>query len=144
MKVTIRQPIKRPAAEVFEYLADASNNPKWQKGMVACTWEGDGPIAVGSRYRQEAQMMGKPIVSLFEVTALEPGRSVSIATIESTFPIQVTRSVEETPDGCVAQADVSGEPGGCFALLGPLMGPMLRSAVTKDYKRLASLLESEG
>lgn len=144
MQVTIRQAIKRPAAEVFEYLADASNNPTWQKGMVSCTWEGDGPIAVGSRYRQEAGFLGKSILSRFEVTDFEPGIRVSIATIESTFPIQVTRSVEPTDDGCVAQAQVSGEPSGCLKLMGPLMGPMLRNSVSKDYKRLAALLEARG
>jgi len=142
MRVTVRQAIARPPEEVFEYLADASNNPSWQSGMVACTWEGDGPIALGSRYRQQAKMMGRPIVSLFEVTAFEAGRSISIATIESSFPIQVTRGVEPTADGCIAEAIVSGEPSGCFALLGPLMKPMLRGSVTRDYKRLGILMES--
>ncbi len=141
IEVTIRQKIERPADEVFAFLADASNNPRWQKGMVACTWEEDA-IGVGAHYRQEARFLGRPIVSRFVVTAYEPGRSISIETVESTFPIQVTRSVEPDGDGCVAQAVVSGEPAGVFKLFGPLMKPMLEGSVTKDYARLASLLEA--
>ncbi len=142
VRVVIRQPIGRPADEVFEFLADSTNNPTWQKGMTSCRWQGDGPIGLGSRYEQVAGFMGKTITSLFEVTAFEPGRSISIKTIESSFPIAVTRSVEETAQGCVAIAEVSGEPSGCLVLLGPMMRPMLRSSVAKDYRALKALLES--
>ena len=29
--------IDRPAAEVFDYLADMANNPEWQRGQQRCT-----------------------------------------------------------------------------------------------------------
>ena len=141
IQVLIKQAIDRPAAEVFAFLADASNNPKWQKGMVSCRWTDEGPIQVGAHYQQEARFLGRAIVSKFVVTELIEGRSISIKTVESTFPIQVTRSVEKTPTGCVAIAEVSGEPSGIFKLLGPLMRPMLESSVKKDYRRLRELLE---
>lgn len=142
VQVVIHQTIARPADEVFRFLADSTNNPTWQKGMTACRWQGDGPIGLGSRYEQAAQFMGKTITSLFEVVAFEDGRSITIETIESSFPIKVTRSVEPTPDGCVVTAQVSGEPSGCLVLLGPLMKPLLRGSVAKDYRALRKLLEA--
>ena len=90
--------VERPAPEVFAYIADFANNPTWQGGMDSCRWTSEGPIAVGSTYEQVAHFLGKAILTTFEVTALDPGHSIRIESRISTFPIQVTRTVE--PLGC--------------------------------------------
>lgn len=144
MDITSSVDIDRPAAEVFDYVADFANNPTWQGGMKRCTWLTEPPIGVGSRYEQEAAMMGRPIVSTFEVTGFEPGRSISIATIESTFPIRVTRTVEELADGrSRVTAHVGGGPTGPLARVGtPLMKKLVKRSVDGDYARLKQVLEA--
>lgn len=143
MKVTSSVEVERPAAEVFAYLSDMANNPTWQKGMRACTWTTDPPIAVGSRYDQEAAFLGRPIISRFEVVELVPGERIRIKTYESTFPLDITRSVEDLGEGrCRVTAVVGGEPTGFFALFGPLMAPMVRRSVKADYALLKETLES--
>jgi len=133
--------IQRPAAEVFDYIADFENNPLWQGGMETCMWTSDGPIAVGSTYEQVAKFMGRPILTTFKVTALEPGRSISIESIVSTFPIQVTRNVEPSGDGsCRVTANVAGQPPLLMRLM-PGMNWMVKRSVTQDYARLKELLE---
>ncbi len=136
--------INRPADEVFEFLADASNNPKWQTGMVSCSWTTPPPVAVGSIYEQHARFMGKDVKSVFEVKAFNPGRSIRIATIESTFPIKVQRSVESTgTDACIVHAEIGGGPRGIFKLLAPLMKGKAQKSIDADYDRLKELLEAE-
>ena len=81
--------IARPAAEVFEYIADFERNPSWQQGMKECRWTSDPPLRVGSTYDQKASFLGRAIESSFVVTALEAGASITIETTESTFPIKV-------------------------------------------------------
>ncbi|MDJ0923740.1 MAG: SRPBCC family protein [Acidimicrobiia bacterium] len=133
--------IARPADEVFAFIADASNNPRWQRGMVACEWMTPAPTEVGSRYRQRARFLGRSIESVFEVTALDPGRSITIETIESTFPIKVTRSVEPADDSrCVVRAQISGGPK-VPAVLSGLMRRIAQRSVDSDYDRLVKLLE---
>lgn len=142
MQIRSEVVIDRPAEAVFAYVADFENNPRWQSGMRTCTWITEPPIRVGSRYEQEAEMFGRPVRSTFEVTAFEPGRSISIASIESTFPIQVTRSVEPVGEGRArVTADVGGGPGGLARLLNPLMRRMVKRSVDGDYARLKELLE---
>ncbi|MDX1659534.1 MAG: SRPBCC family protein [Nitriliruptorales bacterium] len=137
--------IDRPADEVFAVLADAENNPSWQGGMERCEWVTEPPIREGSVYEQEARMMGKPITSTFEVIDLEPGRSITIRTIESTFPIEVTRSVEPRgDDSCVARAYVTGDPSGVFKLAAPVLRKMVERSVRADYRRLRRHLEGSG
>ncbi len=138
---TVDLPGAEPA-EVFAFLADASNNPTWQQGMRSCTWtsgavvEG-GPIEVGATYDQVASFAGREIRSSFVVTAFEPGRSITIETTASTFPIRVTRSVAPLPGGGArVTAHVWGEPGGVMKLLAPLTKGLFAASVAKDYQRL--------
>lgn len=142
MLMTATRTIARPAPEVFEFFADASNNPAWQKGMQGCEWTTPGPIGVGSVYRQTASFLGRPVISVFEVTEFEPGFKIRIETVESTFPIQVTRTV--TPinaERCEVSAHITGEPPGPKWLT-PLAGKIAQRSVDADYDRLVTLLES--
>ncbi len=142
MEITSGVEIARPAEEVFAVVADFARNPEWQGGMEHCAWTTPPPHGVGSRYAQRARFLGRPIVTEFEVTAYEPGRSVSIASVQSTFPIQVTRTVEPLgPERCRVTARVRGEPGGLFRLLGPLLRAMVKRSVDRDYAALRRLLE---
>ncbi len=131
--------IERPAAEVADFFFDATNNPTWQRGMRRCEWVTPGPIGVGSTYVQEASFLGRTISSRFEVTEHTPGRSITIRTIESTFPIEVTRTVEPI-DAASSRvtARISGGPGGVFRLFGPLIRRLAQRSVDADYDRLVA------
>ena len=146
MRMTATREIRRPAEEVFTFFADASNNPKWENGMVSCEWASEPPIKVGSTYEQHARFMGRDVASTFEVTAHEPGHMITIETIESTFPIKVVRRVEPVDrSSCRVTADINGGPEkGPLKWLEPLVGRRARRSVDADYDRLVELLESGG
>jgi len=144
MDMAASRNVDRPADQVFEFFSDASNNPKWQKGMQSCEWTSEPPIAVGSTYEQKARFMGRDIHSTFQVTAYEPGHLIGIETIKSTFPIQVVRKVGSTGDAsCQVSAQITGGPEkGLAKLLEPLFGRAAQASVDRDYDRLVQLLES--
>ncbi len=131
--------IDRPAAEVFAYVADFANNPAWQGGMVSCEWTSDTQMAEGSTYVQQARFMGKRIDTHFQVTEVVAGTSISIESTVSTFPIQVTRSVQPAGDAsCHVTAHIRGQPTGLMKLF----SGMVKKSVAKDYAALKTLLES--
>lgn len=135
--------VARPADDVFAYLADFENNPRWQRGMRAARWTSEPPVRVGSTYEQEATFLGRRITSNFEVVDVTPGRSVTIRSTGGTFPIEVTRRVE--PDGpgrSRVSATVRGAPNGWFRLLTPVMAALVRRSVQGDYERLKEVLEN--
>jgi carbon monoxide dehydrogenase subunit G len=143
MRLTATREINRPADEVFAFFSDASNNPKWQEGMVSCEWTTPPPIGVGSVYEQHARFMGRDVRSVFRVTEFDPGRSIKIETVESTFPITVHRTVHTTGPGISrVHADIGGGPTGLLKLLTPLMRSRAQKSVDADYDRLKELLDS--
>ena len=133
--------IDRPASEVFDYVADATHNPEWQSGMRSCRWTSEASMSIGATYAQEASFMGRTISTHFVVTELTPGRSISIESTESTFPIQVTRTVEPLSEGsCIVTAHVRGQPTGMLKLFSGLV----KKSIRKDYAVLKRKLEGRG
>lgn len=132
--------VARPAAEVFGYVAEFENNPRWQRGMQSCRWTSDDRLLVGSTYVQEARFFGRRIDTRFRVTEFEPGRRIAIESTQSTFPIQVTRSVEAIDDRrCRVVAHIRGQPTGLLKLFSPLV----KRSVRQDYRRLKQMLEAK-
>lgn len=137
------QIIHRPAHDVFAFVADAANNPRWQRGMRSCRWTSPPPIGLGSTYRQEASFLGRRIVTDFAVVDHTPGRSITIESTSGPFPIRVRRSVTPIDDRTSrVDADITGDPGRFFRLAAPLVQPMAQHSVTADYHRLKALLDS--
>ncbi len=134
--------VARPPAEVFVYVSDFENNPRWQGGMVEARFVTDPPLRIGSRYEQVARFLGRDIVSTFEVVELEPGRLVKATTVESTFPITFTRIVEPDGPGSTVTAIVEGDASGIFRLAEPLLRRKVQRSLDADYARLAELLEA--
>lgn len=142
MRLTAQREIARAAGDVFAFFSDASNNPKWQKGMISCEWTSLPPIGVGSTYEQRARFMGRQIVSSYVVTEFEAGQLIAIETTKSTFPIRVMRRVEPIDDAtCRVSADITGGPDNWLArLIGPMVEKRAQKSVDADYDRLVQLL----
>src|SRR4051794_23497834 len=68
--------IARRRAEVFDFLADAENDPSWRPSVVSI--HRDGPLGVGAPYVQRtAGPLGRPIAADIEVTEYQPDTRVA-------------------------------------------------------------------
>ena len=142
METTTQITIERPADLVFIVVADMARNPEWQRAMKSCVWTSEPPIGVGSTYDQVAEFVTRKIVTSFEVVEFEPGRRIRIKSYKSTFPLDITRSVEPLSDyRCTVTAIVTGEPSGVLTWFEPLTKPLVARSVRKDYERLKVLLD---
>ena len=69
--------IQRPAEEVFAFLADFENIPKWNYAIDETHKTSAGPVGVGTRYRQTRSVPGRSVEG-FEVTVFEPARRLAM------------------------------------------------------------------
>ena len=144
INVAFSTEIAVPASEAFAYVADFSKNPTWQSGIQSTEWTSPPPVRVGSTYQQ--QLDYRNIVTTYEITALEPGRSIITESREgATIPTAVTRTVEPLGEArCRVTVDLVGRPRGFRWLVKPLVVRMVRKSVEGDYRRLKRLLEDRG
>lgn len=134
--------VRRPPAEVFAFISNFENNPKWQSGMVEARFTSEGPLGLGSTYAQVAKFLGRRVESTFEVIAYQPNRMVKATSTSGSFPITFTRIVEPLADGAKVSAIVEGDASGFFKLAEPILARMVHRSIEADYANLKAILES--
>ncbi len=143
IKVRTEVLIRRPSNEVFEYVSNFENNPRWQTGISQAKFTTDEALTVGSIYEQVASFLGRKVVSTFRVIELVPGQMVKATTISGSFPITITRVVEPTAEGTRITGIIEGDASGFFRLAEPLLARLVQRSVDQDYARLKTVLESD-
>ncbi|MBF0705718.1 SRPBCC family protein [Alkalihalobacillus hwajinpoensis] len=133
--------IERPPEVVFNYITNFENNPDWQSGMVSAKFT-NGVLREGATYDQVAKFLGKEIKTTFIVRQYNPYHKIQIESVDSTFPIKVTREVQVAGEGCVVKAVVEGNPGRLFSLARPVLSKLVQRSIEKDYAHLKQLLEA--
>ncbi|MGN9789414.1 SRPBCC family protein [Nonomuraea sp. ZG12] len=69
--------INRPAREVFRYLADLENLPRWNYAIAETRKISPGPPARGSTYLQ-TRTLPRPMQETLEISRYEPSRLLAI------------------------------------------------------------------
>ena len=69
-KVTIH--LNRPVEHVFAFLADARNLRTWQSNLIESAPLTDGPVGVGTHFREVRRLGRRPTEIRAEVTVFEP------------------------------------------------------------------------
>lgn len=133
--------INRPPEEVFAYISNFENNPRWQGGMKEARFTSQGPLGVGSTYAQIATFLGRRVESSFEVIDYQSNRLVKATSTSGSFPITFTRIVEPVDDGTQVSAIVEGDATGFFKLAQSLLARMVQRSVDADYASLKEILE---
>ena len=141
-RVEVEIAVNRPANEVFEFISNFENNPRWQSGVQEARFTSERPLGVGSTYEQGSKFLGRRIETSFEVIAYEPGVMVKARSTTGSFPITFTRSVEPLEEGAQVTAVIEGDAGGFFKLAEPLLNRMVERQINADYAALKDLLES--
>ena len=142
IKVETTVQIDRPSEEVFAFISNFENNPKWQSGQLEAKFTTEEPLWVGSTYDQVAKFLGRRVVSTFEVVEFEPNRKVKASSTSGSFPITFTRMVEPSDEGSEVTAIIEGDASGFFRLAEPLLKRMVQNSVDADYQNLKKILES--
>jgi carbon monoxide dehydrogenase subunit G len=90
--------IRRPVEEVFSFLADFENVPRWNYAIVETTKVSPGPVGVGTTYRQ-IRSVPRRSEEGFEVTAFEPPRRLEVQGQIGPFRARISYLLEPTGSG---------------------------------------------
>ncbi len=78
MKLLITRRIEKPVEEVFQVFTDLARAPERVQGIESLELLTDGPMRVGTRFRETRKMFGREATEEMTVTALEPNRSYTV------------------------------------------------------------------
>ena len=135
--------INRPAREVFAYLIDLNNDPKWQKGIEEAKYTSEGPVAVGATGVHRAKVMGMTVEVGWELTEFEESRRAVWKFISGPFAGNQNVTLESTPGGTKFMHVAELRPKGLLRLLTPIASGMFAKQWQKNLQNLKRILESQ-
>ena len=136
--------INRPVEEVFDFVADERNEPRYNPQMIRAEQISDGPIGLGTRFRAEVMSMGRSAEMTIEFTTYERPRRLASTTHMAAMEIQYTLTFDPVPDGTRMRWAGEVEPRGVFKLMAPLIARMGQRQEETNWTGLKRYLEAQG
>jgi uncharacterized protein YndB with AHSA1/START domain len=140
MKFSNSVTIARAPAEVFAFLADFEQLPRWNYALSATRKISQGPVGVGALYTQ-SRLLPAPSEESFEVTAFVPGRTLAITGQFGPFAGASTYEIVDA--GAVTRLvnTMALEPAGVLRAIAPLAAAHIQAAVAANLAVLKLLIE---
>ena len=133
--------LKRPVEQVFAFLADYQNLRTWQSDLIENEQLTEGPLRVGTRFREVRRTgPGKSEIQ-GEITDFEHNKRFSTKT--STKPqVTVSYSLEGENGETRLNYKFVMLTSGVMRLLEPLMAGAIKKDTELDFQKLKHILES--
>ena len=132
---TIR--IDRPVDEVFAFLSDFENIPKWNYYVLEVSQLSESPIGVGTTYHQVRKIDEQD----FRITEFEPNHTVAVKTLPQASPSFERRFTLYEEGNTTRIRDEWKLDTGRPPVLERLTGGRVKSAVAENLAKLKELLE---
>ena len=136
--------VDRPMPEVFTFLSNPLNLPKWQMMIAKIEQVTPGAPGVGSKYKVAAEMLGRKIDGLMEITSLEPPTRFGFTNQAGPMQVTVTVSLKPAGTGAHISLNAQGNPGGLFKIAEGMLTGQVKSQMEANLARLKTVLEAGG
>lgn len=135
--------IARPPQDVFDFVANAENEPRYNPHMRLAKKVTDGPIGVGTSFRQEITGRRKIYPMTTEFTEFDrPGRIAEVSTwTGGTSRGEVT--FEPVNGSTLMRWSWDVQAHGVLSFLGPVVASIGRRQERRIWNGLKHLLEAE-
>ena len=135
--------INRPITEVFAFVANFENHPKWEKNFQKVKLLTSTPAGVGKTYQCELKLPGQSATSKFVITEYEANKKIAFEG-EAAGPAKPKGSFlfESVGGGTKLTLLPRPEFRGFFRLLEPMMAGYVRKQNEGHLSNLKRLLET--
>jgi uncharacterized protein YndB with AHSA1/START domain len=133
--------IQKPAEEVFAFLADFENIPKWNYAIEQTSKVSAGPVGVGTRYHQTRSVPSRSAED-FEVTVFQPASRLAIHGQIGPFQATISYELEARAGATRLVNSVELDPSqAMLRLVAPLAAGKIKAAVAQNLGTLRLILE---
>lgn len=133
--------IRRPVDEVFDFVADERNEPRYNPQMRHAEKITSGPIGVGTTFRAVIVSRGQRVVTTVTYTEFERPWRLTSTTHLSSMDIEGTLTFEPVPEGARMRWYWLLKAHGLLKLIGPLVARAGRSQEEANWSGLKRYLE---
>lgn len=140
--------INAPPSTIWSAVTDLDRIREHMPAITAVERLEQGPMRVGSRWRETRVMYGKQATETLEVTAMDPPRSYAVGTTNHGCIYRSVVTVEPLGTGSRVSISFGADAVSGFAklmmlLMGPLMRGSVRTMLQNDVDALKASLEKQ-
>jgi uncharacterized membrane protein len=135
--------ISRSPGEVFAFIADVNNFPKWRANLVSFKVLTAGPTEVGTRCAEVMQVGPMRATGSCDVTEFSPGRMMAFKAVSAGIIYNGRVLVEPWEKGAKLTLTGDVHPIGLSKLMQPLMKGRLESGIKKEVTAIKEFLENQ-
>ncbi len=135
--------ISRPVTDVFTFVADQTNAPKWQSGLHEVRRLTKGPLGIGTEHEFIRRFAGRKVATRNRFVSFEAGRYVEFEIPKGWLTGRASYLAEPSPSGTVLTSRMEFRAHGPASLLEPVLARLLARDSRRDEARLKRLLEQE-
>lgn len=134
--------IAAPVSDVFTFISNVENLPKFQSDVVKSTPLSNQPMRAGMKFEEVVNILGKKVQTVCEVTDYHPTRRFGFRSISSP-KIAYGGTIDLEPSGRGTRVAIHAhvELKGWMRIVEPLFKAELKNGVQKELKTLKALLE---
>lgn len=133
--------ISRPPGEVFAFLADLDNFPKWRANLVSFEILTTGPTGVGTRCAEVVQVGPLRATGTCNVMEFSPGRTMAFQAVSGGLTYDGRILVEPTDAGSTLTLTGDVRPKGPLNLVQPILKRKLERGIKSEARSVKELLD---
>jgi uncharacterized protein YndB with AHSA1/START domain len=146
MKVEHSVVIDKPVEQVWNFLTDFQNTPKWDIGVLETRQTSEGSAGLGTTFQNTGPFLGRNSVREYEVTEYEPDKKVTVKLITPAMFIrqaEVSYTFERAENRTKLTFRGGIEFSGLFKLIQPILLQRAKRDGQGDLVNLKRLIEAQ-
>ena len=132
--------VDRPIAEVYDFIVNVEDAPKWQPAVLETTRITPGPLQVGSQFREVAKLGNRRVDTLCEVLELEPLQRITFKGSSPSSPMSYKTTYTLEAKGDATRITIVGNFS--FTGLWRLVEFIIKSEVSKESQQEAQAMKA--
>ena len=134
--------ISRPPQDVFDFITTPDNAPKVVQSVKSMVKLTEGPVRVGTRYRETRTMRGKEEHAELEVVAYEPNQKYAVKNLTEGIETVYQYTFQPEANGTRVDLVCEVKAGGVKKLMLPMVVSILKKEDGDHLQRLKRVLET--
>jgi len=132
--------IDRPIAEVFAFVTDPTNSPKWDSVVFEAS-VAERPVRLGTAFHTKGKVLGRVIELDGRVTEFQPYARYTTRS-DRPYPYTITWTFQSDDSGTKVVRAGNIETTGLLALLSPITRRIAWRTDQRSLERMKALLET--
>jgi hypothetical protein len=136
--------VERPVGDVFDYVVDLDSHVDWQGNVLFLDQLTPPPLAIGSRFLEVSQVLGRRFETVAEVVEFEPPFRIRYRAVDGPVPFETAYELSDEGGATRVEIELTGEVGDFFGVGESVVESVTSREFAQALANVKHILEGRG